>query len=564
MGDARYDPKKSQRNVSIVSIPVHCCSSSVYRFRWAVCQLDRLKRLEPKASTIRAELSNLPKTLDETYERIFLAIPEEDWLSVQHVFHWLVYHRELFGTNIPLSTLLQAVQQSTLDLLSSDADPLYNFDGLRERCGCLITVEQEEIQYAGTRTYHKGVTISFAHYTVKEYLHSSRISQKKVGFFALGQEHIRIQFARIALHQALAIQRGSLTIKDWEDKGDIYGLLDGDFKAYCGVFSVLQLRAWGKTIASDVTLMELSATLVNPRSLAYDDLSVLMHLAEPQFIRTNPYWPSRKFQFWRIHWSQEPGPEAAIFLGFLLISDKSDTPHLAHSFAKRHSMLAVLTQQLHVTKHVYVLGKFDADCPFVGSIPEMAAQWAFSQPRVFHLILDLISELGTTHFDLSKLLVLYLGCHQHQFCGESCALERLLRLGASVNGPEGAYVTSIQIATACWDFSGVELLLNAGADPNALGSNGSKWTSDSLMERFNHLNGSSPLHILNHFGCNYMFHQRANLGIDDTMGERIEARLLEIGAVDIEPEGLEPASADFSDDDYASENRTEESDDPDS
>src|SRR6202012_6250483 len=101
------------------------------RFRWAICQLDILKRLRADVSTIRAALSNLPKTLDETYERIFLGIPEDDWLSVQHVFHWMVYHNDLFETSIPLSTLLQATQQSTSDLHSHDVVQIHDFESLR-------------------------------------------------------------------------------------------------------------------------------------------------------------------------------------------------------------------------------------------------------------------------------------------------------------------------------------------------------------------------------------------------------------------------------------------------
>ena len=84
------------------------------------------------------------RMIDETYERIFPTIPVDEWLSVQHVFHWLVYHNDLFGDNIPLSTLLQAVQQSTTSFLSHDANQLHDLEGLRERCGCLIMVEQEE------------------------------------------------------------------------------------------------------------------------------------------------------------------------------------------------------------------------------------------------------------------------------------------------------------------------------------------------------------------------------------------------------------------------------------
>src|SRR5712675_2923390 len=45
------------------------------RFRWVVCQIDRLRRSFP--ASIRTVLDDLPKTLDETYGRSLLGIDEE-------------------------------------------------------------------------------------------------------------------------------------------------------------------------------------------------------------------------------------------------------------------------------------------------------------------------------------------------------------------------------------------------------------------------------------------------------------------------------------------------------
>ena len=511
-----------------------CCSLPASRFRWAVCQLDILKRLRPDVSTIRAALSNLPKTLDETYERIFLTIPEDDWLSVQHVFHWLVYHNDLFGTNIPLSTLLQAVQQSTVDFLSQDADQLHDFEGLRERCGCLIVVEQEEKRGHNNRLIHQRSTVSFAHYTVKEYLQSPRISHKKVGFFALAQERIQDHFTGIAIRQALAIQPDKL---DEYEPGDevIHGLLDADFKLYCGVSSVLQLNIWPEAISSNSTLMELSEAIVNPKIPA--PLGHLLYMAYVQDYITETSDLYTEFQFWSIIWRQEADTDSAAFLAFLLISGVSGPLHLARAFARKHFMLSILTQQLHITKAVrHIFNNEAANLyNFVGSIPEMVAQWESRQPETFTFILDLITEHGVTHFDPSTLLLLYIGCHQHDRCNESCSLERLLRLGASANGPEGAFVTPLQIAVVFWDLEGVEILLIAGAEPNALGKNGSRWAPDSFMERFNHLHGVSPLHIIKHFRCIYRGTLKDELCLDETIPGKIETRLLESGGVEIEP-----------------------------
>jgi hypothetical protein len=57
------------------------------------------------------------------------------------------------------------------------------------------------------------------------------------------------------------------------------------------------------------------------------------------------------------------------------------------------------------------------------------------------------------------------------------------------------------------------------------------------MERYNHLHGASSLHIIKHFECHYEGDLKDELSLDETTRERIETRLLESGAVEIEPPG---------------------------
>jgi hypothetical protein len=450
-----------------------------------------------------------------------------------------------------------------MDFLSHDADQLHDFEGLRERCGCLIMVEQEKkLDYDNKTVYHQRSTVSFAHYTVKEYLQSPRISQKKTGFFSFAQERIQKQFAEIAFRQALAIQPDRLAGYDpGKDERLIHGLLDADFKLYCGVSSVLQLNIWPEAISSDSLLMELSEALVKPDKPADEDLYKLLEMFDCEVDITVKSDLDTEFQFWNIIWRQNPDPNPAIFLSFLLTSGLSNTPHLALAFARKHSMLTVLTQQLNITKVVWNMFDIYTTDPYniVGSIPEMVAQWEHRQPETFLFILDLISEHGVTHFDLSTLLLLYIRCHKHHDCGESCSLKRLLRLGASANGPEGVFVTPLQIAVICWDLPGIEILLNAGAEPNALGENGSIWEPHSTMALFNDLHGASPLRIIRHFKCIYEGSSyMKDFNLDETRRERIETRLLESGAVEIEPNGSETGSDDISDEGDSEDHREDD------
>ena len=85
------------------------------RFRWVVCQLDILRRLSIVAD-IRSALTRLPKTLDETYERVLCNIPPES----QDMSHKTL---QLIATGY-ITTLAQIVDLLTIDLekLSFDVE----------------------------------------------------------------------------------------------------------------------------------------------------------------------------------------------------------------------------------------------------------------------------------------------------------------------------------------------------------------------------------------------------------------------------------------------------------
>src|SRR5882757_2282670 len=59
-----------------------------HRFRWVVCQIDRLRRSFP--ASIRSVLGDLPKSLDETYGRTLLGIDEEKREYAQRLFRCLM------------------------------------------------------------------------------------------------------------------------------------------------------------------------------------------------------------------------------------------------------------------------------------------------------------------------------------------------------------------------------------------------------------------------------------------------------------------------------------------
>ena len=59
----------------------------LFRFRWVVCQLETLRRSAQR--NVRGILEKLPKTLDETYERVLEEVDEDNREHARRLLHCL-------------------------------------------------------------------------------------------------------------------------------------------------------------------------------------------------------------------------------------------------------------------------------------------------------------------------------------------------------------------------------------------------------------------------------------------------------------------------------------------
>lgn len=146
---------------------------------------------------MRIAVSNLPKTLDETYERIFQLLAEEDHHFVRLALIFICGNNSFRPIPLAANVLLQAVRWR---LESSHKDDgsfnFYTHDMLKDRCGCLISF-----------AYHAGVEcVSLAHYTVAEFIYSDRISHTSVRDFALSDSLVRATIVNTALEVVIEKQ----------------------------------------------------------------------------------------------------------------------------------------------------------------------------------------------------------------------------------------------------------------------------------------------------------------------------------------------------------------------
>ncbi|KAI0104204.1 hypothetical protein GGR51DRAFT_572851 [Nemania sp. FL0031] len=157
-------------------------------FRWAVCQLDVLKRKKDRES-IRKALETLPEDIFATYERILVEIPEADRNFARTALALICSDT----AKIPTAEVLVAASLYGVPL---DEVPRFTVAELRAVCGSLIAlVDRNGVPMSyfnrgdeGSQVFHR---CSLAHYTVKEYLFSPIAASGPAKFFALSDQIVR-------------------------------------------------------------------------------------------------------------------------------------------------------------------------------------------------------------------------------------------------------------------------------------------------------------------------------------------------------------------------------------
>ncbi|KAH0533900.1 hypothetical protein FGG08_007482, partial [Glutinoglossum americanum] len=152
-------------------------------FRWVFCQLDVLRRCK-KRDTLRNALRSLPKTLDETYERILINIDKENQQEARHALLWLAFSkRPLCIEEVAEAAVIDPERDTPFDPEERLLDPCNN---ILEILGSLITLSSESLHSnASDDGSDYGLDhlpcgeIRFAHFSVYEYLVSERIKDSK-------------------------------------------------------------------------------------------------------------------------------------------------------------------------------------------------------------------------------------------------------------------------------------------------------------------------------------------------------------------------------------------------
>ncbi|KAL8724248.1 MAG: hypothetical protein Q9166_008054 [cf. Caloplaca sp. 2 TL-2023] len=161
------------------TIEVKLVSQAHGMFRWVDCQLDTLRACN-KVSAIKKSLEQLPVTLDETYERILRAIGPADTVEAYHILQWLAFAERPLTLEEIAEAAVTNEDGGPIDGEERLFDP---YDVLRI-CKSLISLTEDTLLICGNWT--SGKVVRFAHFSVKEYLLSSRVLEGKAKTYHMG------------------------------------------------------------------------------------------------------------------------------------------------------------------------------------------------------------------------------------------------------------------------------------------------------------------------------------------------------------------------------------------
>ncbi len=176
------------------------------RFQYIACQFEALQPLKD-TQKIRRALSDLPKGLDATYDRILAAIKPADQKQVARVLEWLAFSLR------PL--LLEEIAE--IFILDPEAEIPFDEEGrlhegrnvLGFLSGFVTGIPRALGEFDNDHRCRRGedvIEIRLAHFSIKEYLVSGRISTYPSTLFSIdeGNAHLHITESCLAYHLFLS------------------------------------------------------------------------------------------------------------------------------------------------------------------------------------------------------------------------------------------------------------------------------------------------------------------------------------------------------------------------
>ncbi|KAI4943376.1 hypothetical protein J4E91_009285 [Alternaria rosae] len=162
---------------------------------------DTTVRQEIEAALMGGARGILPRTLDQTYDRILSAISEEYSQYAMRILQWLAFSaRPLSVEEIAEVVAINVARDLAFDRDEVLEDPLEALN----ICSSLVTITTKE---AAERSRPAQQIIALAHYSVQEYLVSDRIRQGSAKQYSMQEAECHNAIARGSLKYLIQLQQ---------------------------------------------------------------------------------------------------------------------------------------------------------------------------------------------------------------------------------------------------------------------------------------------------------------------------------------------------------------------
>jgi hypothetical protein len=386
---------------------------------------------------LRKSLASLPRTLDQTYDRILTAISEEYSKYAMRILQWLTFSaRPLSVEEIAEVVAIDVARDPAFDRDEVLEDPLEALN----ICSSLVTITTNEVD---RRSGSAQRIVALAHYSVQEYLVSDRIRQGSAKQYSMQEAKCQS-----------AITRGSLKY--------LMQLQEPLERETLQIFALARYSAefWSSHLRKTADEMEQVSQLTMG----------LLAREEPAYLNwLRLHDPDRPWEELNLERSADSIPMPlyyAALLGFgtvtrLLLDKDADVNAQGGEYGNALQAASEGGDEQVVKMLLDAGAEVNAQGGRYGNALQAAS--ARGDEQVVKMLLDKGAEVNAQGGRYGNALQAAL------IWGHEQIVKMLLNAGADVNAQDREYGNALHTASARGDEQVVKMLLDAGADVNAQG-----------------------------------------------------------------------------------------------